>query len=490
MTAAAESAHSCGEPPSIVVIGGGLTGLAAAHRLQELAQQDARTIRVVLIEASGRLGGLVGTIRIDGELVETGADSFITNKPWGVDLCRRLGIEDQLIQMDRQHAGLYVLRAGRPQPVPEGFSLLSPGKRWPVLKSPLFSVSGKLRILMEPLVPARRSAEDESLADFARRRLGNECFERLVQPLVGGIYTSDPERLSMQATLKRFADAEERFGSLARGMPKISSAALEPSTTGVRYGLFTTPRDGISTLVDKLAERVSSGAEIRLESPVKAIARSPSARAGAAGGWTVHLADEAAVNCEGLIVATGAQSSSQLLSAAAPDLATALGEIEHASSAIVVSSHAESDFEHLLDAYGLIIPHCEGRRILAVSFASRKFAGRVEPGRVLTRTFVGGALQPELLEQPDAQIEALVQAELQELLGLHAAPKWMRVCRYPRAMPQYHVGHCERVRRLRELEQELPALRLAGNAFDGVGIPDVIHSGEQAAESIWSTLPA
>ncbi len=242
----------------VAVVGGGLSGLAAAHRLGELSRAQNLPIEISVFEASPRIGGVMGTERLGDYLIETGADSFITNKPWAVNLCERLGIADRLIPTEETHRGALVLRKGKPVPVPEGFQLLAPAKIWPVLKSPLFSPWGKLRMGLEYFLPRRHAEGDESLAGFVRRRFGREALERLVQPLVGGIYTSDPERLSLKATMPQFLEMERQHRSLIRaarskaGKNSSRETQAEQSASGARYGLFATPKAGISELLEAL----------------------------------------------------------------------------------------------------------------------------------------------------------------------------------------------------------------------------------------------
>lgn len=464
----------------VAVVGGGLTGLAAAYRLQELCAAAGRPLELTLCEAGPRAGGVIGTEEIGGYRVELGADSFITNKPWAIDLSRRLGIADRLISTDPRFRRSLVLRKGKPVAVPEGFQLLSPVRVWPVLSSRIFSPWGKLRMGLEYFLPRRRSDEDESLASFVRRRFGREALDRLVQPLVGGIYTSDPEKLSLAATMPRFLEMERTHGSLIRALrAKPPGSVAAEHASGARYGLFVTFAGGISELLSALENRVAPNAALRLNVTVINIARP----AGSAG-FDLTLQGGARLACDAVLLAIPAHRAAQLLSGLAPAVAGLLEQIEYASSAIVVSGHRLSDVSHPLDAFGLVVPAAERRRILAVSFTSRKFPDRAPPGCVQLRTFVGGALQPELLALSDAELTALVRGELAEILGVRGEADFVRVARYEHAMPQYHVGHLDLVRRIELAAAEIPGLALAGNAYHGVGIPDCIHSAEQAAERL------
>jgi oxygen-dependent protoporphyrinogen oxidase len=476
----------------IAIVGGGLSGLAAAYRLLELSAGQNSSIEVTLFEAGPRLGGIVGTRRIGDYLVDTGADSFLTNKPGAVSLCRRLGLEHRLVSTDSRYRGAHVLFEGRPVPVPEGFQLISPSAIWPILTTPLLSAWGKLRMLTEVFVP-RGNLPDESLADFVRRRFGREALERLVQPLVGGIYTSDPEKLSLAATMSRFQEMERRSGSLilaAMHQPpgaersRGSSSIQQPSDTkssGARYGLFAGLAGGMEELLDALRSAVSAGCRIQTSTPVRSIRKGEEPGA----GYRVIL-NEGFLSFDGVIVATTAHQGAKLLGELDAPLASALSEIEYASSAIVVTAHKLKNVRHPLDSFGLVVPHRERRRILATSFSSRKFPDRAPADSVLMRTFVGGALQPELYERDDREIEQIVQEELADILGVQGPPEFSLVVRYPRAMPQYLMGHLDRVARIESRAGLHPGLALAGNALHGVGVPDAIASGEAAAVTVLS----
>lgn len=458
-----------------------MTGLAAAHRLGELAASRGVCLETTLYEAAAKTGGVFGTREIDGFRVELGADSFITNKPWGLELCRRLGLEDSLIATDATYRRSLVLSRGTPLGVPDGFQLLTPVRIGPILKSPLFSPLGKLRMAAELCIPARQDDSDESLADFARRRFGKEALERIIQPMVGGIYTSDPERLSMRATMERFVAMEREHGSVIRGMRAEQARqpdARDPGASGARYGLFASLKTGMHELQDRLVERIADqGTSVSREARVTRLARD------GAGRWMV-TASGRDQTFDAVIVALPAWEAASLLTDVAPALAADLGAIEYASTAIVVSGHALSDIAHPLDAFGLVIPAREKRRILAVSFTSRKFADRAPAGCVQLRTFVGGAMQPELLAQSDEDIVRMVREELADILGVRGEPRFAVVARWNRAMPQYHVGHLDRVLRIERMASAMPGFALAGNAYRGVGLPDVIHSGELAAERV------
>jgi oxygen-dependent protoporphyrinogen oxidase len=445
-------------------------------------------VTIELFDAAERLGGCFGTQQIDGYVIETGADSFITDKPWALGLCRRLGLEDRLIGIDARYRRALILKRGKPYPAPEGLSLMAPTKLSGLLGTPLLSPVGKLRAAAEYFVPRGRPAEDESIADFVRRRFGSEMYDHVIQALVGGIYTGDPANLSLAATFPRFVEMEREWGGLIRAVQGMRANSGERATdSGVRYGLFATPRDGMSELQNALADRVRSEMTVHAGCAVVALRRTPSP---AGAGFQIETADGRRREADAVILALPAWRAAGTIADWTRELSGALGEIDYASSAIVVTGHSLADIAHPLDAAGLVIPHREGRRILAVSFLSRKFPVRAPEGKVILRTFVGGALQPELLNEDDTGLVRLVRDELRELLGVSGEPEFARVVRYDRAMPQYGIGHLPRVERIERLAGEIAGLELAGNAYRGVGVPDCIQSGEQAAERAWNHMLA
>lgn len=454
----------------IAVIGGGITGLAAAHRLIELAPRA----RVKLFDAGERLGGVLRTERLDGYLVELSADNFITNMPWGVDLCRRLGLAEQLLPTREAQRRAYVVRRGKLLPVPLGFHLLAPSRVWPIARSPLLSWQGKVRLLCEPLVRRRREIDDESLASFARRRLGREAFDRIVQPLVAGIYTADAERLSMAAALPRFVEMERQSGSLMRAAWR-SRQADATAASGARYGLFVAPREGMSSLVDALCRRLGERG-VERGGEVTDLMRADEL-------WSVTAADQRE-SFDAVLLALPAHAAARLVQKTSEELASALETIPYAGSAIVVAAYARERIAGALEGFGFVVPAVERRHILAASFSSSKFDGRAPDGRVLIRAFLGGAERPEQLELDDETLVKRTEADLAELLGVRGPPELTRVVRWPRSMPQYHVGHLAVVDRIEKLAARWPSLALAGNAYHGVGVPNCIHSGEQAAERI------
>jgi oxygen-dependent protoporphyrinogen oxidase len=474
------------DPKRIAVIGGGITGLAAAHRIGEL-RPDAV---VTLYEAGERLGGVLDSVERDGFLFERSADGFITVVPWGTDFCRRIGLGDELIRTDDSRRKAFVVCRGRLEPVPEGFIIMAPRKIGSVLTSRILSPWAKVRLGLEFFVPARRDGADESVADFVTRRLGREVYDRLVQPLIGGIYTADPAELSLAATMPQFIEMERKHGGLIRGARRRregapGGASGQPaggapveSSGGARYSMFAAPRRGFRSLVDAAAGRLPAGS-VRLNAPVQRLERVADR-----GPWRVVAGDGSADGFDAVIVATQAYQAAPLLRPFRPALAAELEAIAYAGTAVVSVCYRRDQIRHPLDGFGFVSPFIENRAIIAGSFLSQKYAGRAPEGMVLIRVFVGGARRPELVTEREDRLVALVHGELAELLGITGAPVSHLISRWERRMPQYAVGHQERVGRIDKEVAALPGLALAGSAYRGVGVPYCIHSGEQAAAKV------
>ncbi|MCH2212156.1 MAG: protoporphyrinogen oxidase [Fuerstiella sp.] len=469
----------------VTVIGAGITGLAAALRLI----QQNKDLYVDVLEESSRAGGVIQTERRDSFLIEHGPDAFITNKPGGLQLCSDLGITDQLTGTDEQHRRSLVVRRGRPVPVPEGFMLMAPARPSAILKTPILSFAGKLRLLSEIFRPRKSTDDDESLASFVRRRFGTETFDRLVQPLVGGIYTSDPERLSLKATLPRFLEMERQYGSVIRAVLADKRSGPEdsqPSESGARYGLFATHATGLSSIVASIVSALESSGRAKVHFNTAVDSVKPTHEP--TGGWHVRIAGQNQISFQGVILTTPSRVSAGILQTVDATLANDLSTIEFASTAIVTTGHRLSDFTHPMDAFGLVVPAVEDRGILAISFSSRKFKNRAPNGHVLLRSFLGGAMQADLLDLPDQDILEIVAAEQQQLLGRSQKARFATVIRYQQAMPQYHIGHSNLVNRIDERVSRQCSLELAGNSYHGVGIPDCISSGYAAADRLSADL--
>jgi oxygen-dependent protoporphyrinogen oxidase len=468
--------------PDVVIVGGGIAGLAAAHRLQEMSRERELPLRFTLLEASGRLGGTLATEKRDGFLLELGPDSFISEKPWALALCRRIGLESELIGTQGQHRATFVVHNGRLEPLPEGFMLMAPTRVSPLARSHLFSWPGKLRMALDLILPRGADREDESLGSFVRRRVGREALERVAQPLIGGIYTADPECLSLAATMPRFLQMERQHRSVIYAMWQASRRRPQEAkdASGARWSLFVTLRGGMQTMVETLVGRLGHDT-LRRGTTVRTVRRENER-------WRVIFQSGESLEADGVILATPAFHTAQLVRELDSPLAEQLDSISYSSAATVNMAFRREQIPHPLNGFGFVVPHRENRKIIAGSFSSVKYAGRAPDGYVLLRTFVGGALQAELFEHDDEEIEQMVREELRQLLGITTSPLFVRIVRYPRSMPQYLVGHLKLVDTIEKAIAKHPGLAIAGNAYRGVGIADCVRSGEVAAEGVFSSV--
>jgi oxygen-dependent protoporphyrinogen oxidase len=466
----------------VVVIGGGISGLAAAHRFLELDP----ALQVTLLEASPQLGGTLLTDQRDGFLIERGPDSFISEKPEAVALAKRLGIASRLIETNSEHRRSFIVRNGRLRPVPEGFQLLAPSRIWPFLTTDIFSVAGKARMAADLLLPRRTTngVSDESLASFVRRRLGREALERMAQPMVGGIYTADPETLSLRATLPRFLDMEREHRSVILAMlrkARAQTAAENSGTSGARYSLFLSFDRGMQVLTDELTDAIRN-CEVKLNARVEAIERH--------SGWIIKSQKEDRIYADAICLAVPAHVAAKLLAPVAQTLASELNAIKYASTATINFAYRRDAIQHPLDGFGFVVPFVEKRSLIACTFSHVKFRGRAQSGQALLRAFVGGALQPEMFALEESEMVRQVEKDLRGLLRINETPLFAEVSKWEKSMPQYEVGHLDRLAAIETRLAQLPNLALAGNAYRGAGIPDCIRSGETAAEKLLNSLAA
>ena len=479
------------------IIGGGIAGLAAAYELEK-ARGAGAAVEYTLFESRERLGGSLASEVVDGVVLERGPDSFLSEKPAGAELCRELGLGPDLTPSNDANRKTYIVVRNKLVPLPDGLMFLIPTKLIPTALSGLFSPATKIRMALELLHPPRPSEHDESVASLVERHFGTEAVNRLADPLLSGIYGGDATQLSARTVLPKMVEMEAKHGSLTRGMlaahkemrARMAEARKNGATGGGQGGqrpgqpagprsIFTTLRGGLQQLVDALEAKLNP-AWVRKSTAVDGLER-------AGGGWRLNAG--AAATYDSVIVASQAWVAGKLLSEVDAALGEELRAIPYSSSITVNLVYDEAKLGELPEGFGFLVPAVEGRAMLACTFVHRKFVGRTPPGKAVLRAFLGGARNEALLDESDAVLAATVRRELSEILGARVAgiqiePEATQVSRWHRAMAQYAVGHQERMKRIAARVAELPGLKLAGNAYDGIGIPDCIRTGRKAAKEL------
>jgi oxygen-dependent protoporphyrinogen oxidase len=485
-----------GKQMRVAIIGGGIAGMAAAYELEKARGEDS-SIQYTLFESRDRLGGSMSSKIVDGSVLECGPDSFLTEKPAAAELCRELGLGQDLLPSNDIARKTYIVVKNRLVALPDGLMFLVPTKLVPTALSPLFSLTTKVRMGLELLHPPRPSNQDESVAALVKRHFGSEAVDRLADPLLSGIFGGDAAQLSARTVLPKLVEMEAEYGSLTRGMlaahknmraAMAARAAANGNGAGSNgkppapRGIFTTLRGGLQQLVDAVTGKLDARA-IRLNTAVSALQRT-------ADGWLV-TSEGATEAYDAVIAASPAWAAGRLLSTVDAELGQELEGIPYSSSITLNLVFDEAQLGPLPEGFGFLVPASSGRAMLACTFAHRKFIGRTAAGKAVLRTFLGGMNNEALMDEPDSVLIATVRRELSEILGPqiigpHIEPEYTQVNRWRRSMAQYAVGHQDRMKRINDRVASLPGLALAGNAYDGIGIPDCIRLGRQAAKRLTS----
>ncbi len=444
--------------PRVVVVGGGISGLAAAYDLTRAG------VDCTVFERNSRPGGVIETRCWQDCRLDCGPDSFISAKPEALALIRELGIEDQVIGSNDDQRTTHILKNGRLIALPEGIMMMVPTKVMPMVRTRLLSWGTKLRMARELL---RRPHEypDRSVAEFVVDHFGEETLDYLAEPLLSGVYGGDPRQLSAASVLPRFVEMERRDGSLAR-------AAMRSTQTGPRGPLFRTLKNGLGDLVGALARTLT----VR-HGEVEAIDR-------VAGGRYRIRANGGEIETDHVILAVPAWEASRLLGEIEGELAALLGQIPYSSSAIVSLIYEQAGFDGMRAGFGFLVPKRERQRLAACTFVNTKFAFRAPANRMVLRCFFGGIDDADVLAESDESLVEIARQELRRILNLQAAPVYHTIARWPRSMAQYTVGHGARVREIQARSAAIPGLHLAGNAYEGIGLPDCIRTGRAAARRI------
>ncbi len=451
----------------VAVIGGGIAGLSAAWYLEK-ARRSGTALEWTLFEKSARLGGVIQTERRDGYVLEAGPDSFLTIKPDASQLCRELGIADQLIPSNDFQRKTYILVKGRLVPIPDGLEFMVPTRVAPMVTTRLFSFATKMRMARERFSHTEARKEDESVASFVRRHFGQEMVDRMADPLLSGVYGGSAEHLSVRAVLPRFVAMEREHGSLVRATLQARKARTQSNSA---QPLFTSLKNGMRQMVDALVAQLPA-ASLRLRRSVSLARRGQ--------GWQVS-GGGAEEEFDAVLLAVPAPAASCLCKQVQPDLSVMLAKIPYTSSAAVLLACKQAD---LPPGFGLLAPRPENRKMLACTFVHNKFSHRAPEGSALLRCFFSSSRMPDLLERSDEDLEDIARKELAGILGLNVEPDFVRTFRWGVAMAQYEVGHLERVEQMESMLAGLPGLHVIGNSFHGIGIPDCVKSGKIAVEKI------
>lgn len=471
----------------IIIVGGGISGLATAFALQEEAAAKGFALHCMVLESGSYWGGKIVTHRIGDLVTEAGPDSFLSQKQAGLELCAKLGLADQLINTNETGKKAFVLRGGRLHELPEGLVSFVPRQLGPFLRSGLLGWAGLARMGLDAVIPRGRPAGDESLASFFRRRFGAQAFERVLEPLMAGIYAGDAEQMSLKATFPRFFELEQQYGSIIRGMMAVKKNAPQAPPGRPRRTMFVSLKNGLGDLVTALTARLAQqGVELRLGCRVDAVR----VRSHQPGRWMYDLIldDGSALSAQGLVLATPAYVSAELLRPLTPIAGGLLDMIPYASTATIAMAYPADKVGGAVEGFGFVVPRIEGRDLLAATWTSLKWPHRAPADQILIRCYLGGVGREGLLDADDRELLARVRDELSVLCGIRAEPTYAEVNRWWKAMPQYTLGHLDRLDQLEAAVSRYPGLALTGAAYRGVGIPDCIRDGALTAAKILRDL--
>lgn len=482
---------SSSRPKRVVIVGGGIAGLSTAYAIQEEAKALGESVHCTVLEAQPTWGGKISTTYVDGLIVEGGPDSFLSIKPWALGLCEKLGLNSQLMGTNQGNNKTFAYSRGQLREFPQGLVSMVPTKMGPLFQSGLVSWPGIVRMGADWFIRAREAgAPEESLASFFCRRFGQEAFDRLIEPLVAGIYAGNASELSVAATFPQFVDLEAKHGGLIKGAlaqqkARLASSSSQPSSTP--RSLFVTLQGGLSDLVVRLME-------VLREQGVTLLAGKSVERVEQLGGpdkhgsWKVQLTDGEFIEADGLVLATPAFVSSRLLQNVQPEVADLLSQIPYSSTATVSIAFSKADVESQLQGFGFVVPRVEQRKLIAATWSSLKWADRANSNESLIRCYVGGRGRESILELDDNRMVNLVLSELKDMVGMEAKPRSAHVFRWKQAMPQYVIGHRDRVKAIRQGLSSQPGLYVTGAAYEGLGIPDCIRDGTATAKSLSAIL--
>jgi oxygen-dependent protoporphyrinogen oxidase len=449
---------------AVVIVGGGIAGLSAAYYLAKSG--TASTI----VERRPRLGGVIQTEYVHGCTLEAGPDSYLGIKPAAGELIRELGLGGDIIGSNDHLRVTYIWKRGRLVPLPDGLMMMVPTKIAPLVTSPLLGWRTKFRMGLEYLRrPSNGTERDRSVAEFIGDHYGQESLDYLAEPLLSGVYGGDPRRLSAASVLTRFVEMEAKYGSLTKGVLAGRAKAASAGQSG--GALFNTLKGGLSTLVDELEKRIAGSTRV-IRGEAEAM---DGRRVRVNGEW---------LDADQVVLACPAYEAAALARSADPALAALLDQVEYSSSLTLSLGYDKATFGRELIGFGFLVPSKERRRLVACTWVQNKFSHRVPDDTIVLRCFFGGAGDEAVLGESDEQVLAIAREEIRRMMGVSAEPVFHALARWPRSMAQYTVGHGKRLAEIEARAAALPGLYLAGNAYHGIGIPDCIKTGREAARKI------
>ncbi len=474
----------------IVIIGGGISGLATAYSLEEMAKKEGKSVSITLLEKKNQIGGNILTERENGFLIEGGPDCFLSEKPWAIKLTEKLGISDKLLCTNDEYRKTYIFWKGRLRELPEGIMLMIPTRFLPLLKSDLFSLAGKLRMGLELFIPKRKSGGDESLSEFVRRRLGHEALDKIAAPLVAGVHAEDPDTMSVKSRFPRFVQMEEEYGSLIKGMLAKRRIMLNPPRPpfdkgggrGIspKWTMFMTLKNGLDELPLTIVKALKM-TTIITNKGVSNVNKFGDT-------YKISFKNGEVIDTDAVVFATPSYETGRLLRGLNSSISDQLDTIPYVSTATISLAYKKDSISHPMNGFGFLVPKVENRRIMGVSWVSRKFSHRSPDDSILIRCFIGGSRNEELVSLNDKDMLKMIREELRDIMGISAETILTRIYRWEKAMPQYTIGHDERVSRIEQSISKYPEIFVTGSAYRSSGISECIKNAQLTAESVLNHL--